>query len=190
MPLMKKKGPKCLHYKKLGHLRRECDDFKAWLAKKGNNFISFIDEAFFTIFPSNSNATVHVTNLSQGFLGTRTTVNVEVVGTLPLLLYGGFTLTLNSVLYVLSLRRNLISVSSLEDDGYECLFENNKCTIKVNDVIVGLAPRRGTLYILSLNNFPVMNMYDVTNKRRRISTSDNETSSKLWHCRLCHILRG
>jgi hypothetical protein len=35
------------------------------------------------------------------------------------------------------------------------------------------------LYILSLNDFPMMNMCDVTNKRRRISTSDNETSSKL-----------
>jgi hypothetical protein len=96
---------------------------------------------------------VHVTNLSQGFLGTRTTANVEAVGTLPLLLHGGFTLTLNSVLYVLSLRRNLISVSSLEDDGYECLFGNNKCTIKVNDVIVGLALRQGTLYMLFLNDF-------------------------------------
>jgi hypothetical protein len=44
--------------------------------------------------------------------------------------------------------------------------------------------------MLSLNNFPVMNVRDVTNKRRRISTSDNETSSKLWHCHLGHISRG
>jgi hypothetical protein len=46
------------------------------------------------------------------------------------------------------------------------------------------------LYILSLNDFPVMNVCDVTNKRRKITTSDNETSSKLWHCRLGHISRG
>jgi hypothetical protein len=103
---------------------------------------------------------VHVTNTSQGFLGARTTgrerslqvadgreVKVEAIGTLPLLLHGGFTLNLNNVLYVPSLRRNLISVASLEDDGYECLFRNNKCIIKFDDVIVGLAPQRGMLYM-------------------------------------------
>jgi hypothetical protein len=77
----------------------------------------------------------------------------------------------------------------LEDDGYECLFGNNKCTIMFNDKVVGLTPRQGMLYMLSLNDFSVMNVCDVTNKRKK-STSDNETSSKLWHCHLCHISRG
>jgi hypothetical protein len=117
-------------------------------------------------------------------------VKVKAVRTLSLLLHVCFTLNLNNVLYVPSLRRNLIYVASLGDDGYECLFGNNNCTIKFNDVIIGLALRRGMLYMLSLNNFPVMNVRDVTNKRRRISTSDNETSSKLWHCHLGHISRG
>jgi hypothetical protein len=169
---------------------------------------SGLSEFFFTDFSSNawwidSGAIVHVTKSSQGLFSAWTTgrgrslqvadgreTKVEAVGTLPLLLHGGFTLNLNNVLYVPSLRRNLISVASLEDDGYECLFGNNKCTIKFNDVIIGLAPQRGVLYMLSLNNFPVMNVCDVTNKRRRISTSNNETSSKLWHCSLAHILRG
>jgi hypothetical protein len=192
-----KKGHKCLHCKKYGHIRRKHDEFKAWLAKKDNDFISFIDESFFINFSSNtwwidSGSTVHVTNSSQGLLGTQTTVrernlqvadgrevNVEAIGTLPLLLDGCFTLNLNNVLYVSSLRTNLISVASLENGGYECLFGNNKCTIKFNNVIIDLARWRGMLYMLSFNDFPVMNVCDVTNKRRRISTSDNETSSKL-----------
>jgi hypothetical protein len=77
-------------------------------------------------------------------------------------------------------------VSLLEDDGYECLFGNNKCTIMFNDKVVDLAPRKGMLY---LNDFHVMNVCDVTNKRRK-SASDNKTSSKLWHSRLCHIGGG
>jgi hypothetical protein len=89
---------------------------------------------------------------------------VEAIGTLPLLLHGGFTLYLNNVLYVPLLRRNLIFVPSLEDDGYECLFRNNKCTIKFDDVIIGLAPWQCMLYMLSLNDFPVINVCDVTNK--------------------------
>jgi hypothetical protein len=159
MPLMRRKVPSACIVRNYGHIRRECDEFKAWLVKKGNDFISFIDEFSFTDFSSNtwwidSGATVHVTNSSQGLLGARTMgrerslqvadgreAKVEAVGTLPLLLHGGFTLYLNNVLYVPSLKRNLISIASLEDDGYEYLFENNKCTIKFDDVIIGLAPR-------------------------------------------------
>jgi hypothetical protein len=63
-----------------------------------------------------SGATMHVTNLSQGFVGAQTTkrerslkvangneAKVEAIGSLPLVLHGGFTLMLNNVLYVLSL---------------------------------------------------------------------------------------
>jgi hypothetical protein len=134
---------------------------------------------------------VNVTNSSHRFLGTRTTrgernlkvvdgckARVEAVGSLPLVLHGGFTLLLNNVLYDPSLHRNLISVSLLEDDGYESLFGNNKCTIMFNDKVVGLAPRQDMMYMLSLNDFPVMNVYDVTNKRKE-NDSDTKTSSKL-----------
>jgi hypothetical protein len=84
-------------------------------------------------------AIVHVMNSSQGFLGAKTTrgernlkvadgrvVKVEAIGSLPYVIHGGFTLILSNVLYVLPLQRNLISVSFLEDGGFECLFGNNK----------------------------------------------------------------
>jgi hypothetical protein len=70
---------------------------------------------------------------------------VKTVGTLPLLLHDNFTLNLNKVLYIPSLRRNYIYVASLEDGGYECLFGNNKCTIKFNNYIVGCCPLRISL---------------------------------------------
>jgi hypothetical protein len=206
--LEKKKGSKFLHCKDWGHIRRKCADFKAWLTKKYNNdIIIFIDESFFTFYSLNtrwidSGATVHVTNSSQEFLGARTTrgernlkvtdgreAKVEAIGSLPLVLHGGFTLILNNVLYVPSLQRNIISVSLLEDDGYESLCGNNECTVMFNDKVVGLAPRQGMLYVLSLNNFPVMNVCNVINKRKK-SASDNETSSKLWYHCLGHISRG
>jgi hypothetical protein len=44
--------------------------------------------------------------------------------------------------------------------------------------------------MLSLNDFPVMNVCDVTNRQKRNNSSDNDTSSKLWHCCLGHILMG
>jgi hypothetical protein len=82
---------------------------------------------------------------------------VEAVGSLSLVLHGDFTLILNNVLYVPSLQINLISMYLFEDDGFEFLFGNNKCTIKFDNKVVGLDPRQDILYMLFLNDFPVTN---------------------------------
>ena len=53
----KVKGPKpqgeimCLFCKKSGHMQRDCAGFKKWLAKKGNDIISFVDESLYAYFP-------------------------------------------------------------------------------------------------------------------------------------------
>jgi hypothetical protein len=120
----------------------------------------------------------------------RREAKVEAVGSLPLVLHGGFTLILNNVFYVPSLQRNLISASLFEDDGLECLFGNNKCTVKFDNKVLGLAHRQSMLYILFLNDFLVMNVYNATNKQKRNNSSNNETSLTLWHWRLGHIWRG
>ena len=62
----------------------------------------------------------------------------------------GFVLRLKEVLYVPSLRRNLISVSKLDDDGIDCHFGGGKCKILVDNKCVGLAFRQDELYLLSL----------------------------------------
>jgi hypothetical protein len=121
--------------------------------------------------------------------------NIEAIGDLSLELNNGFVFRLKEVLYVPSLRRNLISVSKLDDDGIDCHFGNDKCKILVNNECVGLAFRQDKLYLLSLdenaNNVCDENMNDspsanVTKKRKRI----DDASSKLWQCRLGHISRG
>ena len=53
-------------------------------------------------------------------------VEVEAIGDLSIELNDGFVLQLLDVLYVPSLHRNLISVSCLDDDGYDCHFGNGK----------------------------------------------------------------
>jgi hypothetical protein len=47
---------------------------------------------------------------------------VEAIGVLPLEISNGFTLYIYDVLYMPSMRRNLISVSCLDDDEFNCLF--------------------------------------------------------------------
>jgi hypothetical protein len=50
---------------------------------------------------------------------------VEAIGELPLEISNDFTLHLHDVLYMTSMRRNLISVSCLDDDGFDCLLARN-----------------------------------------------------------------
>jgi hypothetical protein len=88
-----------------------------------------------------SDATIHITNSMQGFRMRRTLrrgersirvadgveAEVEAIGELPLELNNKFILCLHNVLYVPSLSKNLISVSCLDDDGYDCQFGNRQC---------------------------------------------------------------
>jgi hypothetical protein len=120
---------------------------------------------------------------------------VEDIGELPLELNDVFVLKLLYVLYVPSLRRNLISVSHLDDDGYNCHFGKGQCKIEFNNKCVGPAFRQDKLYLLSLSenvnvvsaeNENASSSMNVSKKRKRI----HDVSLKLWHCRLGHISRG
>jgi hypothetical protein len=114
------------------------------------------------------------------------------VGDLSLELANGFILLLRVVLYVPSLQRNLISVSCLDNDGYDCHFRHGKCEIWFNDKCVGLAFQQEEPYLLSLrenvNSACDVNEHvssSVNANRKRKKTHD--VSLKLWHCRLGHI---
>jgi hypothetical protein len=107
---------------------------------------------------------------------------VEAIGELPLAISNDFTLYLHDVLYMPSMGRNLISVSCLDDDGFNCLFDKKQCLITFNDEVVGRALRHDKLYLLSIkdsinvvsseNN---VNVSSFKNKRKRI----DDVSSKL-----------
>ena len=74
-------------------------------------------------------------------------VEVEAIGELPLELNDGFVLKLTDVLHVPSLRRNLISASRLDDDGYDCHIGNGQCKIMFNHKCVALAFRQDELHL-------------------------------------------
>jgi hypothetical protein len=116
-------------------------------------------------------------------------------------LNNGFILRLHNVLYVPSLSRNLISVSCLDDDGYDCQFSNRQCLILFDNKVVGLAFRQDKLYMLSMHENvdvvcndenvvckdKVSSSTNVSSKRKRCNDA---TSMKLWHYCLGHISRG
>jgi hypothetical protein len=69
----------------------------------------------------------------------RVQADVEVVGDLSSELADGFVLLLRDVLYVPTLQRNLISISCLDNYGYDCHFGNGKCKIMFNNACIDLA---------------------------------------------------
>jgi hypothetical protein len=116
-------------------------------------------------------------------------------------LNNSFILRLHNVLYVPSLSRNLISVSCLDDDGYDCKFGNRQYLILFDNKVVGLCFRQDKLYMLSMHENvnvvcndenvvckdKVSSSMNVSSKCKRC---DDATSVKLWHYRLGHISRG
>jgi hypothetical protein len=119
---------------------------------------------------------------------------VEAIEELPLELNNAFILHLHNVLYVPSLSRNLIYVSCLDDDGYDCQFGNKQYSILFDSKVVGLAFRQDKLYMLSIHENvnvvckeKISSSTNVSNKRKRCN---NATSAKLWHYCLGHISRG
>ena len=197
----------CNFCKEEGHYQRDCPGFLKWMNKRGIDEITFVDESLYVDFSIkswwiDSGATTHVANSMQGFDtiqtirgGTRklkvangVEADVEAVGSLTLELHTGHTLRLNNVIYVPTLSRNLISVSRLDDDMYECHFGKKQFALIKCNKNVGIGVRRGQLYMLSLNNDSVMHVSDEINVEKKWKGVSN--SSKLWHCRLGHISRG
>ena len=203
--------PKCKFCHKKGHTQKDCPKFKEWLAKKGIFESFMINESFNINVPINSwwidsGSMVHIANSLQGFrtirrlernqrtvkVGNGVDLNVEAVGTLSLILEGGFCLNLYGTLYVPSMTRNLISVSKLIIDDFIFTFGYNKVYISLNSRVVGYGCLEGNLFKLCLDNqfsesLLSFNVNENVNQNKR--KQDQETSSMLWHQRLGHISR-
>jgi hypothetical protein len=109
---------------------------------------------------------------------------VEAIGELPLEISNCFTLYLHDVLlYVPSMRRNLISVLCLDDDGCDCLFGKKQCLITFHIEVVGHTSRHDKLYLLpikdSINVVSSENDVNVSSSKNKRKTID-DVSSKLW----------
>jgi hypothetical protein len=177
---------------------------------KGEDIITFVDESLYLSYSKStwwidSGATTHVANSMQGMSTSRILTRgartikvangveaaVEAIGDLPIKLKDGLTLQLHDVLYVPSLSRNLISVSCLADYGFECKFSAQHCSIKLNNMVVGLAIRQDKLYMLSIHdnstefvdyvceNANVVSSTNVSKKRKRIDSVSSKMALSL-----------
>jgi hypothetical protein len=206
----------CRHCKQEGHYVKDCIEFLKWLNMRGKNKCKdlitstdeflYLDYSIFTLW-IDSGATIYVVNSLQELhmrrilprgeriirVANGEEAEIEAIGGLSLEISNDFTFHLHDVLFVPSMRRNLISVSCLDDDGFRCLFGKKQCLITFNDEVVGRAFRHDKLYLLSIKDSinvisseNIANVSSSNNKRKKI----DDVSLKLWHRRLVHILRG
>ncbi|KAK3003892.1 hypothetical protein RJ639_020226 [Escallonia herrerae] len=158
-------------------------------------------------------ATVHITNSLQGFLsvkklnkgkrnvlvGNGEKAQVEVVGTLRLVLESGFNLDLIDIVYVPSMTRNLISVSRLDVYGYSFKFENKGFSLFLYSRVIDSGLLEGNLYKLLLNasfteSLKTMNVNDVVAKicgapqQNRVAERQNRTLMDMVRSMICQSI--
>ena len=112
-------------------------------------------------------------------MGNSTTAGVLGKGKIFLKLTSGKTLALNDILYVPSLRRNLVSGSLLNKAGLKIVLESDKVIITRNNDFVGKGYLSGGLFVLNTVS-PAIN---------KISSSSAYLmkSIDIWHGRLGHV---
>ena len=86
------------------------------------------------------------------YMGDGSRVQVEFLGTVRLQLNTGDFLELFDVVYIPSIRRNLISVSILDRLGYSLLFGTEKLNSYHNSLLIGNGTLCGNLYKLDLHD--------------------------------------
>ena len=198
----------CFHCKGKGHWSRNYKKYLEDLKKKkgsetsasGMNVIN-ITEINIAMSSSESwvfdtGSMIHTCKSLQGLQRTRrfargeldvrvgngTKVAVMAVGTYRLPLPLGLVLELNNCYCILSLSKNIISSSCLEEvDGYEIVIKNKHCSIYFNNILYAHCPLMNGLYVLDLEDKPI---YNINAKWLRLNDLN---PTFIWHCRLGHI---
>jgi len=120
-------------------------------------------------------------------MGNRVNVLVEVVGTYRLILDTRFYLDFIDTFYVLSISRNLVSLSKLDVVGYSFKFRNSCFGLYKRTCLIGSGTLYDGLYKLNLDNLYAKTLMTSHNNVGPNHSSVNECYASLWHKRLGHI---
>ena len=148
---------------------------KEWWIDTGATRHVCSDKALFTFFEP-------IENGEKLFMGNSATSEIEGQGRVVLKMTSGKELTLNNVLYVLEIRKNLVSGSLLNKHGFRMVFESDKVVLSKNGMYVGKGYVTDGLFKLNVMTVKPKNINKVNN-----SSAYLLESSSLWHNRLGHV---
>ncbi|GJR12583.1 zinc finger, CCHC-type containing protein [Tanacetum coccineum] len=165
---------------KAGGKKRRHDDKDKKKSKKNkkdnkdNNFVAMISEAFSLEEEKSwwvdSGATRHVCNdqtmfktyepsYSMLYMGNHTTAQVKGKGKIDLVFTSSNTLTLNDVLHVPDVRKNLVSGSLLNKFGFKLVFESDKFILSKGGMFIGKGYHTNGMFKLNIKD--VVNSNDM-----------------------------
>ena len=117
----------------------------------------------------------------QLFMGNSSTSKVEGKGKVILKKTSGKELTLNDVLHVPEIRKNLVAGSLLSKKGFRLVFESDKFVLTKSGIYVGNGYMSNGLFKMNVMTI----VYDFNNKNT--SSAYMLESFNIWHGRLGHV---
>jgi hypothetical protein len=103
----------------------------------------------------------------------------QIVGSVQIKTHDGMTRTLTGVKHIPTIVRNLISLSTLDDEGYNYRGGNKVLKVSKGSLIHMIGDMNSAkLYVLRGSNFPGISA---------AVTSDEPSKTNLWHARLGHM---
>ena len=147
---------------------------REWLIDTGSTRHICSDRSLFKAFEQ-------LTTGEKLFMGNSATSEIEGQGKVILKMTSGKELTLNNVLYVPDIRKNLVSGSLLNKHGFRMVFESDKVVLSKSGMYVGRGYVTDGLFKLN-----VMVVKPIINKVNNASIYMLE-SSNVWHSRLGHV---
>ena len=118
-------------------------------------------------------------------MGNSATSDIRGQGKVILKMTSGKSLTLNNVLYVPEIHKNLVSGSLLNKHGFRMVFESDKVLLSKSRMFVGKGYVCNGLFKLN-----VMTVKHKTTNKASTSSAYLLESSSLWHGRLGHVNYG
>lgn len=114
----------------------------------------------------------------EATIGDDSTHSVKGIGTYTIKLKSGNLIQLSRVLYVLGIKRNLISISILEDDGFRIAFMGGKVLAWPKNSTIKMALTIGVRQGL---------LYELCAKTNLALVHETLDSNEIWYRRIGHI---
>ena len=128
-------------------------------------------EAFATYTPAEYNEDL--------FMGNTPTTRIAGTGKVMFIMTFGKVLTLNNVLHVPTIRKNLVSATLLVKNRFKCVLVSDKAVISKNEMFIGKGYLNEGLFKLNVMVIDSINKNSASVYLLELSD--------LWHARLRHV---
>ena len=146
------------------------DSFSEWIIDSSCSHHMCPYKDWFTIYTSFNDGSV--------LIGNHTACKIIGIGTVKIKMFDGAVRTLTDVRHVPTWRKSLISLDTLDENGYSYSGSNGLIKVKKSTLVMIKGEKIGLLYKLIRKT--------ITGDVAVTSSSDND-ATLLWHARLGHM---